>query len=111
MFFGIKKSSPMSNVPTDIRALGEEGVLAVQWSDGRADFPFHFLRSQCECAHCVNEWTGQRMLDPASISSDITVEKMDLVGGYAVRIHWSDGHNSGLYTWDHLWKLRRKSAE
>jgi DUF971 family protein len=64
-----------------------------------------FLRGQCECARCVNEWTGERMLDPATIPPGITIEKMDLVGGYAVRVHWSDGHNSGLYTWERLREL------
>lgn len=98
----------MSDVPTDIRALRERGVLAVTWSDRQAELPFALLRAQCECARCVNEWTGERMLDPASIPAEITVESMDLVGGYAVRIHWSDGHNSGLYTWE---RLREISAE
>jgi len=98
----------MSEIPTDIRALRESGVLAVTWPDRQAELPFPWLRAQCECARCVNEWTGERMLAPASIPAEITVESMDLVGGYAVRIHWSDGHNSGLYTWE---RLRELSAE
>ena len=56
----------------------------------------------------MNEWTGERMLDPATIPADITIEKMEQVGGYAIRIHWSDGHNSGLYTWKRLRKLGEK---
>ena len=98
----------MSDIPTDIRAHRERGVLAVAWADRQAELPFPFLRGQCECAHCVNEWTGERMLDPAAIPAGITIEKMDLVGGYAVRIHWSDGHNAGLYTWE---RLRELSAD
>ncbi len=95
----------MNAVPTDICAVREKGVLAVTWADRQSNFPFTFLRSQCECAHCVNEWTGERLLDPATIPADITIEKMEQVGGYAIRIHWSDGHNSGLYTWERLRKL------
>jgi len=95
----------MSAVPSDISAVRETGLLAVTWSDRRVEFPFSFLRGNCECAHCVNEWTGERMLDLAAIPDDITIERMDQVGGYAVRIHWSDGHNSGLYTWERLRKL------
>ena len=97
----------MSDVPTDIRALSEEGVLAVAWGERKADFPFVFLRGQCACAQCVNEWTGEQILDPATIPSDIAIEKLELVGSYAVRIHWSDGHNSGLFTWERLEELRR----
>ncbi|MEM8946172.1 MAG: DUF971 domain-containing protein [Planctomycetota bacterium] len=92
----------MSNVPIDIRALREAGVLAVQWPDRKVDLPFTFLRGQCACAQCVNEWTGERILDPATIPPDISIEKMELVGSYAVRIHWTDQHNSGLFTWERL---------
>ncbi|TWU20840.1 DUF971 domain-containing protein [Bythopirellula polymerisocia] len=97
----------MSNVPLDLQALRELGRLHVVWNDGETDFPFVFLRRQCQCAQCVNEWTGEQILDPASVSDDISVESMDLVGSYAVRIHWSDGHNSGLFTWDRLRELSR----
>ncbi len=97
----------MANVPSDIRALSEERVLAVAWEDRKADFPFVFLRGQCACAQCVNEWTGEKILDPASIPTDLAIQKMELVGSYAIRIHWSDGHNSGLFTWERLQELSR----
>jgi DUF971 family protein len=53
----------------------------------------------------VNEWTGERILDPASVPVDISIEKLELVGSYAIRVSWSDGHNSGLYTWERLQSL------
>jgi len=90
----------MTEVPTDIRAEGNR--LAVCWGDRQAEFPLAWLRGQCECAQCVNEWTGQAILDPSTIPADIRIEKMELVGGYAVRIYWSDGHNTGLFTWKKL---------
>ncbi len=95
----------MADVPTDIQALSGERVLAVTWPDRNADFPFVFLRGQCTCAQCVNEWTGEKILDPATIPADLSVNNMELVGSYALRIHWSDGHNSGLYTWQRLREL------
>ncbi len=98
----------MSHVPTDIKARRETGQLHVTWADGECDLPFAFLRRQCACARCVNEWTGAPILDPASVPDDIVIQKMDLVGSYAVRIEWSDGHNSGLYTWDRLRELSEK---
>ncbi len=95
----------MTAIPTDICAVRERSLLAVTWTDRQAELPFAFLRGQCECAHCVNEWTGERMLDLATIPADIAIEKMEQVGGYAIRIHWSDGHNSGLTTWERLREL------
>jgi DUF971 family protein len=98
----------MSDMPINLQAHRNEGLLRVTWEDTESDFPLAFLRRQCECAHCVNEWTGEQILDPASIPENILIEKMDLVGSYAVRIQWSDGHNSGLFTWKRLRELSRK---
>lgn len=97
----------MSIAPTDLQALREQRLLRITWDDASYDLPFAYLRRQCECAHCVNEWTGEPILDPASVPDDVSIEKMDLVGNYAVRIDWSDGHNSGLYTWLRLRELAR----
>ena len=99
----------MTPTPTDISAVRDQGVLRIDWGDETVDLSFVYLRSQCECAHCVNEWTGERLLDPDTIPADITLEKMELVGSYALRIHWSDNHNTGLYTWQHLQELSQKS--
>jgi DUF971 family protein len=50
----------------------------------------------------VDEFTGERTLDVASIADDIRIDDMQLVGNYALRIGWSDGHSTGLYTWSRL---------
>lgn len=99
----------MSDVPSDIQAISDQHILAVSWGARKVDFPFVYLRGQCACAQCVNEWTGERILDPATIAADIAIEKLELVGSYAVRIHWSDGHNSGLFTWQRLAELSNGS--
>jgi len=95
----------MASVPSDLQAHTGQRMLAVTWGERQTDFPFVFLRGQCACAQCVNEWTGEQILDPATISAEITIEKLELVGSYAVRVHWSDGHNSGLFTWERLQEL------
>lgn len=92
----------MSTVPTDISASREHATLTITWPDRQDQHRFVQLRGHCTCAHCVNEWTGERILDPASIPRDITIVNLEPVGSYAIRIHWSDGHNSGLYTWERL---------
>ncbi|MGI9428108.1 MAG: DUF971 domain-containing protein, partial [Bythopirellula sp.] len=49
--------------------------------------------------------TGEQFLDLATIPEDVAIEKMELVGSYAVCLQWSDGHNSGLFTWERLREL------
>ena len=96
----------MTTTPTDIQAIRDDQRLRIAWSDGHAsNFDFLRLRASCECAGCVDERTGQRILDPDSIPADISIEEMQLVGNYAVRIRWSDGHSTGLYTWEKLRSL------
>jgi len=57
------------------------------------------------CARCVDEITGLRILDIDGIKPEIVINEMSLVGNYALKIRWSDGHDTGLYTWDHLRRL------
>jgi DUF971 family protein len=96
----------MASPPTNIRAHQGEQLLELTWPEGRVSrLPYHFLRSECPCAVCVDEWTGKRVLDPASISRDIKLDGMEAVGSYAVRFSWSDGHSSGLFTWETLLRL------
>jgi DUF971 family protein len=99
----------MSDPPTNIRAHQGRRVLELTWEGGEAAMlPYRFLRGECPCASCRDEWTGRRILDPESIDEGLTLEAMEPVGNYAVRLAWSDGHGSGLYTWD---ALRRLAAE
>ena len=99
-------SMPMSNnTPQALEAIRDERILRVVWEGELVEFPFVFLRRQCACAHCVNEWTGEPILDPATVPEDLGLVKAEMVGNYALRIQWSDGHGSGLYTWDRLREL------
>ena len=93
----------MSDPPTNIRALQAEQILEVTWPEGALDrFPYRSLRAECPCATCRNEWTGELMLDPQSIRPDLKLANMENIGTYAVQLGWSDGHSSGLYTWESL---------
>jgi DUF971 family protein len=57
------------------------------------------------CARCVDEITGERIVDVEGLDPDVAIDDMQLVGNYAVKIRWSDGHDTGLYTWQHLRQL------
>uniref|UniRef100_K3WHC3 Gamma-butyrobetaine hydroxylase-like N-terminal domain-containing protein n=1 Tax=Globisporangium ultimum (strain ATCC 200006 / CBS 805.95 / DAOM BR144) TaxID=431595 RepID=K3WHC3_GLOUD len=63
------------------------------------------LRARCRCAQCIDEFTGEQILDPASIADDIHPTAVQRKGNYAFAVTWSDGHTSSLYTYDHLTKI------
>ncbi|MEX2175349.1 MAG: DUF971 domain-containing protein [Pirellulaceae bacterium] len=92
--------------PTAIRRMPEEQALLVSWPDGlERRLGLVALRAQCMCARCVDEITGERIVEIDGIDPAIQIADMQLVGNYALRIHWSDGHHQGLYTWRHLRQL------
>ena len=92
--------------PKDLQANTAQRCLAVTWdAEHVASYPYKFLRGECHCASCVDEWTGVRRLDPASIPANIVISSMRLVGNYALSIEWSDGHTTGIYTWERLREL------
>ncbi len=92
--------------PQLIERLPAERRLLVRWADGvEGRLNLVELRAQCMCARCVDEITGQRIVDVEGIDPAIAIVEMQLVGNYAVKIRWSDGHDTGLYTWNHLRRL------
>lgn len=92
--------------PSAIRRLPDEQVLLVEWPDGLArKLGLVALRAQCMCARCVDEITGERIVSIDGIDPAIQIDQLQLVGNYALRIHWSDGHHQGLYTWERLRRL------
>jgi DUF971 family protein len=93
----------MSEQPKSIRALRDRGVLEVVWSDGRIhQIPLWTLRCECPCAGCVDEFTGERILNVEAIPDDVAPTSIEFSGNYALKIKWSDGHATGLYTWRRL---------
>ncbi len=72
--------------------------IGVVWGDGHETvYTAAELRRICPCAHCVNEFTGELMLDPASIPSSMTHVDLRLVGNYAITVKYADGHDTGIY--------------
>lgn len=85
--------------PRDMEWL-EKGVLGIQWSDGhQAVYPVRYLRQQCPCAACVDEWTGARRLKPEDVPRLIMLQDIQPVGRYAFQFKWSDGHDTGIYSY------------
>ncbi len=90
--------------------IGED--LYILWRDGHeSHLDFYRLRCACPCAQCVNEVTGERQLDPQSISKTVTIRKCEYRGNYAIQIYWSDGHNTGVYSFRYLRELDESNFE
>lgn len=85
----------------------EDGTrLAITWGDGvRSEYRPRFLRLHCPCAGCVDEMTGIRTLRPETVPADVYPEAIHYVGRYALQFVWSDGHDTGFYTFELLRRL------
>jgi DUF971 family protein len=88
--------------PVEIEKVGNTAIR-VKWEDGHEGvYPNTYLRLNCRCASCVQEWTGEVMIKPEMIPPDITPLKINPVGLYAIHIQWSDGHETGVYAFNML---------
>ena len=86
----------------------KENELGFDFDDGsRAVFRLRDLRLACPCALCVDENSGDRLLDPNTVPEDISIETIQSVGRFAVGILWSDGHRTGIYPYDLLKRLSK----
>jgi len=91
--------------PREIKQEGDAG-LRITWADNHvSQYSAAGLRRACPCAQCVNEWTGQRVLKPETISEDLTIADLSIVGRYALNFQWSDGHETGIYSFRYLREL------
>ena len=94
--------------PRNLRAHVADLSFEIQWTEAESfHIPFRELRGMCPCANCVNELSGERTFFATDARADVQPVRMDLVGNYAVRIIWNDGHQTGLYTWEYLKQVTR----
>jgi len=94
--------------PTQL-GLSSEGHLIIEWSDGeRRQYRVRQLRDECPCATC-REKRGQpapllQVITPAE-TAPLSISAMPPVGNYAYAIHFSDGHDTGIFTLERLREL------
>ena len=84
--------------------------LAVLWDDGSESFiEYKMLRNACPCAYCSGETDvfGNVYIGKGIRRTTLAyeVDKIELVGHYAIRIYWKDNHNSGIYPFELLKSL------
>jgi DUF971 family protein len=103
--------NPVSTDPLHIAVSKSKGMI-IDWADGhRSEYSNGRLRDQCPCATCTgSHGTVPQKTDysapPAGpfqmYRPKLKMEGVEAVGAYAVRIRWSDGHNTGIYSFAHL---------
>ena len=96
--------------PTEIKLHQKSRVLEVSFSDGsRFELPYEFLRVYSPSAEVRGHGPGQETLQIGK--RDVTIAELEPVGHYAVRPKFSDGHDTGIYSWDYLYDLGERQEE
>lgn len=94
----------MSQRPTDIRIRKGSRLLELAYADGSVwELPFELLRVWSPSAEVRGHGNGPGTLQTGK--RDVLVTGADMIGHYALKLSFSDGHDSGLYTWAYLWEL------
>ena len=97
-------------VPTEIKRHQLSRIMEVSFNDGRHfEFSFEFLRVFSPSAEVRGHGVGQEVLQLGKREVDIT--RVEPVGNYAIKPVFSDGHDSGLYSWDYLYELGENHAD
>ncbi|MHB1299890.1 MAG: gamma-butyrobetaine hydroxylase family protein [Burkholderiales bacterium] len=95
---GLEKNTPS---PTEIKLHKKSRLLEIAFSDGKTfSFPFEFLRVHSPSAEVRGHGPGQEVLQTGK--KDVDIENIEPVGRYALQITFSDGHDTGIYSWDLL---------
>ncbi len=94
-------------------AISKSKGIKIDWKDGHSsEYSLEYLRDKCPCAAC----TGAHGTPPREPSANqpasttpfqmfkpaLKMLAVEPVGNYAIRINWSDGHNTGIYSWEHF---------
>ena len=98
---GLDKSTP---IPTEIRLHQSSRVMELQFDDGASfELPYEFLRVYSPSAEVRGHGPGQETLQVGK--RDVHITHVEPVGNYALKPIFSDGHESGIYSWDYLHML------
>lgn len=98
----VKSPDPKAK-PLKIQRLADEQTLRIEWADGHlCEIPYQYLRRCCPCAACNHARSeaekGLRIVTEEAPAQSLQIEEISLVGTYAVSLAWSDGHDTGIYT-------------
>lgn len=105
---------PATGGPQDLPCAFDLGAagLEILWADGETrGIPARDLRIACPCAACRDEVTGARLLDPEAVPLTVAPTRIWSVGNYAIGIAFSDGHGSGIYTYQAVRRMQGAETE
>ncbi len=104
---GLNKGVPQ---PTEIKLHQASRVLEIAYADGRNfKLPCEFLRVYSPSAEVRGHGPGQEVLQTGK--KEIAITKIEPVGNYAVQLTFSDGHDTGIYSWDLLYEYGARQDE
>lgn len=90
-------------VPTALTVHKQSRVLDIAFDSVSFSLPFEFLRVYSPSAEVRGHGEGQEVLQTGK--RNVLITAVEPVGNYAVQLHFSDEHNTGLYSWDYLYWL------
>jgi DUF971 family protein len=94
----------MAAVPTEIKLHQKSRVLEIAFDDGKTfRLPYEYLRVYSPSAEVRGHGPGQEVLQTGKQA--VEIRAMEPVGSYAVQPQFSDGHGTGIYSWDYLYEL------
>ncbi|MCB1878674.1 MAG: DUF971 domain-containing protein [Chromatiaceae bacterium] len=92
------------HLPTELNLHRQSRILELTFEDGsHFNLPCEYLRVYSPSAEVQGHGPGQEVLQLDK--EDVNIDRIDPVGNYAVCLHFDDGHNTGIYSWDTLYDL------
>lgn len=90
--------------PTDIRLHKRTAILEIKYADGGIyTLPAEFLRVYSPSAEVRGHGQGQEVLQTGKLN--VKISRIEPIGNYAIRLHFDDDHNTGIYSWEYLREL------
>ncbi|OHC69386.1 MAG: 1-(5-phosphoribosyl)-5-((5-phosphoribosylamino)methylideneamino)imidazole-4-carboxamide isomerase [Rhodocyclales bacterium GWA2_65_20] len=100
---GLKHDTP---IPTEIKLHQQSRLMEISFDDGsNFKLPYEYLRVHSPSAEVRGHGPGQETLQTGK--RDVVIDTVEAVGNYAIKPVFSDGHDSGLFSWDTLYDLGR----
>lgn len=101
--------------PKQIKILNKDSIY-IKWdNDKETNISLKYLRDECPCANCKGETILLKTYRPPKLNISTPemyqVKNLELVGNYAIKINWKDGHDTGIYSWEYLSQLQEDEEE
>lgn len=101
------KPESINTIPTEIKSHQKSRVLEISFDDGCVfELPYEYLRVYTPSADALGHGAGQETLQVGK--EEVTIKGVEPVGNYGILPKFSDGHETGIYTWDLLYKLGKE---